>query len=569
MIKITINNQKIQAKSGMTILQIAKENNIEIPTLCHDDSLDAYGSCGICMVEVAGDPRLIRSCSVAAADGMVITTESERITKNRRLVLDLLLSDHTGDCKPPCALSCPADTDCMGYVKLISEGKFEEAREKIGEKIPFMASIGRICPRPCESACRRALVDEPIAIGDLKQYVGDLTPVLEIKQLSTVNCQLSIAIVGGGPAGLSAAYYLRLKGYKVTIYEAMPEFGGMLRYGVPEFRLPKAVLQREIDAVAAIGVEFRPNTRVTLETVADYDAIILAVGAWKSITLGIDGEIGGIDFLRGIAEGNPDVVGLASRGSRVIVIGGGNTAMDACRVAVKQGASEVTCVYRRTRKDMPAAAHEVSDAEAEGVKFMFSTTYEQLPENFADVVISAIGQKADLTGFEGYESNEKVFAIGDMLGTDIAAKAIGDGRKCAETVDRFLSGKPAEGGKTSWLAKSEKTAQDFAHISKQSRCDDPVREASRCLECGCSAYSEKSCKLYWYANLYGVSPEKYNGEKRDEKCIMCGLCVRTHDDVLGFADRGFGVSVESFGELKSYEKCPTGAYYDKLRGNLK
>jgi formate dehydrogenase major subunit len=406
------------------------------------------------------------------------------------------------------------------------------------------------------------LVDEPIAIGDLKQHIGDTAPIPETKQLSIINCQLSIAIVGGGPAGLSAAYYLRLKGHKVTIFEAMPQLGGMLRYGVPEFRLPKDVLQKEIDLIGGLGVEFRTNTRVTLDKVGDYNAVIIAIGAWKSVKLNIPDEIGGIEFLRD----TPDVTG-----KKVMVIGGGNTAMDACRVAVRAGAERVTCVYRRRREDMPADPHEIAAAEQEGVEFMYQTTHEQLPEGFADAVISAIGQKPDLTGFEGYETNPKVFAIGDMLGTDIAAKAIGDGRRCAEEVHAFLTGGDTRivPQKPPYLVKSEKTAEDFADVPKQSRCQDPLQESKRCLECGCSAFTEKSCKLYWYANMYEVNPERFEGEKRAEKCIMCGLCVRNDSEAFGFAGRGFDVKVNNYGEIQSTEICPTGELYDKINGGKK
>jgi formate dehydrogenase major subunit len=334
---------------------------------------------------------------------------------------------------------------------------------------------------------------------------------------------------------------------------------------------------------------------VELSDVRDkYDAVIVAIGAWKSVKLNIPDEIGGTDFLRGVAEGNPDVVGLASRGSRVSVIGGGNTAMDVCRVALRSGAEKVYCVYRRTREEMPAEPHEVEAAEKEGVEFLFSTPPDRIPDD-VNVVISAIGNKPRLDGFDELEvtdwgtivthpdtfltstktaSGSPVFAIGDATnkGTDIAARAIGEGRKCAGAVDDFLSGKPVKDSKSVMSVKSEKTAEDFAHIARQARVEitdkqSAREEAKRCLECGCNAYAERSCKLYRYANLYGARADAYSGERHDGKCIMCGLCVRAFDDVLGFVNRGFDVRVQAENLSADFEKCPTGAYYDMMRGN--
>jgi formate dehydrogenase major subunit len=583
--KITINNQQIITQPGKTILQAALENNIEIPALCHDDRVGEYGSCGICMVEIeqtaaGGGLKLVRSCSVTATDGMVIFTQSERVRKNRELVLELLLSDHTGDCKPPCSLACPAESDCQGYVKLIAAGDFSKAAARIREKIPFPASIGRICPHPCETACRRQLVDEPISIAKLKQYIGDACEGVNPAADGHTTTSGSVAVIGGGPGGLSAAYYLSLKGHAVTVYEAMPHMGGMLRYGVPEFRLPKDVLQKEIALIGQTGINFKNNRRVCIDDVQGrYDAVIVAIGAWNSVKLNLADEIGAIDYLTGRARITPGCIAA--------VIGGGNTAMDTCRTAIRQGAKKVYCVYRRRREDMPAAIHEIEDAEKEGVIFMFSTTPKQLEPGFADVIISAIGQKPNLNGFEGLKTTERgtivtdehtfrtnlenVFAIGDATnkGTDIAARAIGEGRKCALAVDRFLKGQQI-GINPAFLVKSEKTSSDFAHYKKQPRCIDEKQEASRCLECGCGVFREHAldsdCKLIKYANQYGVTG-RLHGEKHNRKCILCGLCVRINEETIGFTGRGFNTQVKPAGDITPYknqllEICPTGAMYD-------
>ncbi|MCL2036139.1 MAG: FAD-dependent oxidoreductase [Oscillospiraceae bacterium] len=604
---IKINGQEIEFQPGKTILQTATANGIEIPALCCDSAVELppFGACGICIVEVEGNLRLLRACTTFAADGMTIHTESERIRKNRKMTLELLISDHCGDCKPPCSLACPAETDCMGYVRLIGKGEHEKAWNLIREKVPFPGSIGRVCPRPCEKECRRQTVDEAIAIGDLKVFSAKSEHLHQPTLPKPTN--KSIAIIGGGPGGLSAAYYLRLKGHNVTIYEAQPQSGGMLRYGIPEFRLPKAVLQKEIDLIEQIGVEIRTNAKVALsDVVGKHDAIIVAIGAWSSTMLNIPGEIAGIDYLREL----PSV-----KGKRVAVIGGGNTAMDACRVAVREGAAKVYCVYRRTRDVMPADKHEVDGAENEGVEFMFSTPPDAMPKDLSDVVITAIGQRANLDGFAELELTDwrtikadshtfltnidGVFAIGDATnkGADIAVSAIGEGRKCAESVDMYLNNNLIEicEQKQEVLVKSEE-AEVLKRLAaekheKQSRCSDLHKEAERCLACGCSAYHD--CKLIRYANEYGVQVGRFAGEKsptdsrridrsdhdniirNPDKCVKCGLCVRTCDKIEGkYAleriGRGFNVKIGTAFERrlkdtacngcgKCAQVCPTGA----------
>ncbi|MCL2797398.1 MAG: FAD-dependent oxidoreductase [Firmicutes bacterium] len=328
-IKLTINNQEVTAEAGCTIMQAAASAGISIPSLCHDESVPIYASCGVCVVEAENSPRLLRACSTLAADGMVIHTESPRAVACRKFALELLLSDHTGDCRPPCALECPAHTDCQGYAKLIAKGEYGAAVELIRQKLPLPASIGRVCPHPCEKACRRALVEEPVSLAALKVFVSDQWSVIsgQLKEnenlitdkqstpqkLTTDHWPLatSVAIIGGGPGGLTAAYFLKRKGHNVTVFDAMPKMGGMLRYGIPEYRLPKAVLDAEVKAIADLGVTIKNNVRIGKDVMLDelrsqFDAVVIAAGAWTAMPLNCPGEnltgvVGGIDFLREVA----------------------------------------------------------------------------------------------------------------------------------------------------------------------------------------------------------------------------------------------------------------------------
>jgi len=664
-LKITINNIPLTGEAGQTILDVAEKAGIEIPTLCNDERVEVAGSCGICVVELEGSPRLHRACATIISDGMAVKTDTERVLRNRRVALELLLSDHVGDCVAPCKLACPAQTDCQGYVGLIAEGKYKEAYELIMDKIPLPASIGRVCPHPCEEACRRELVEEPIAIMNLKQFVSDLVlsdDSFKASLDSTPESGKKVAIIGGGPGGLSAAYFLRLKGHEVTVYDAMPKMGGMLRYGIPEYRLPKALLQKEIDIIEKAGVTLLSNVRIGSDVALEelrrlYDAVVVAAGAWISTGLRcpgeeIEGVLGGIYFLQDAQE-------YDFKGLKVAVVGGGNTAMDACRTAVRLGADKVYNVYRRTRDEMPAEEIEIIEADEEGVIFKNLTNPLEIiagengkvakmrlqimelgepdasgrrapvpvegkeEELEVDIVISAIGQKPDAKGFEELDLTkwgtiiadevtfltnlERVFAIGDATndGADIAITAIGEAKNAAEMVDRLLKGEELT-YHPPYLVKDEKTSEDFADRAKEQRVimphrspevrrddfeevnlglskEDAIKEASRCLACGCLDYFE--CKLIKYANQLDVHPEKYGcksfrrAEKDDipnirrtpDKCVLCGLCVRLCEEsvkegVLGFVNRGLETVVEPAGDVKVCEACgkcaeicPTGA----------
>ncbi|MBP8644978.1 MAG: FAD-dependent oxidoreductase [Syntrophobacteraceae bacterium] len=405
---------------------------------------------------------------------------------------------------PVCQATCPANLDIRSYVGFIADGKYDKSLAKIRERLPFALSIGRVCPHPCESACNRGYVDEPISICTLKRFVADYEMNGGIPAPPEVPDQFydeKVAIIGAGPAGLSCAYFLAKAGYHSVVFEALPEPGGMFRYGIPEYRLPTPTLMYEINWILSHGVELRCNTRVGKdirfeEIQEQYDAVFVGVGAHEGMKLQIPGEdlqgvVDGVDFLRDVNAGKK----VNARG-KVIIIGGGNVAMDAARVAWREGFDEVHILYRRTKKEMPASPWEIEAAEQEGIKIQYLVApVEVIGENGrmkalkclrmelgepdasgrrrpvpipgsefvieAETLIPAIGQRPDL-GFipkEGgptitrwstlsvdkntYMTNVSgVFAAGDAeTGPDIAIRACAGGRKAAAGIVLYLESK--------------------------------------------------------------------------------------------------------------------------------
>jgi formate dehydrogenase major subunit len=674
LIRLNIDGKEVTGHKGQTVLEVARENRIEIPTMCYDDRVKIYGSCGLCVVEAEGVPKLLRSCATEINDGMVIKTNTEKVRGSRKIALELLLSDHVGDCRPPCKLACPGSTDCQGYVGLIANGEHEEALKLIKEQLPLPASIGRVCPHPCEDACRRQLVEDPIAIAWLKSFVADIDLQREEAFMPDIKAATGkkIAVIGGGPGGLTAAYYLLIEGHEVTIYDAMPKMGGMLRYGIPQYRLPKEVLDKEISIIEKMGAKLVNGIKVGRDISLDYlknsfDAVYVSIGAWKSSKINCPGEelegvVGGIDFLRKVAMNETVEIG-----NRVAVIGGGNTAMDACRTAIRLGAKEVYVLYRRTEEEMPAEEIEILEAKEEGVIFKFLVSpieiigddgkaasirlqkmkqgepdksgrrssipiegEEELLE--VDTIIAAIGQATDTKGFEELELTKKgtiysdeasfmtsvsgVFAGGDAVnkGAGIAIQAIGDAKKAADVICSYLEGEVIPYKKPYYVERKDLTEKDFEdrpkfyrakmpHLSAEYRKtnfeeimkgfseETAVNEAKRCLECGCHDVFE--CKLIDYANQYEVEPQRLEGEvhhrrveddhpyiiRNSDKCILCGLCVRICEEVmgveaLGLTERGFDTIVKpaldrplkeagciSCGQCVSV--CPTGALQER------
>jgi len=383
-IKLKIDGKEFIGTGGETIYEVASRNGIQIPVLCHDPKLKPYTSCYVCVVQVEGMRGMQPSCSTRINDGMIITTNSKEVRKARKTALDLLLSNHYADCLGPCKQTCPAGVDVQGYVSLIDKGLFKEAIALIKNVNPLPAICGRVCVRPCEAACRRNLLDEGSGAGVdyLKRFAADKDLVSDDKFMPEVEPSTGkkVAVIGGGPGGLSAAFFLQQKGHQCDIYEAAPKAGGWLRYGIPEYRLPNEILDKEIDTITELGVNIYTGKKLGenllyKEIHENYDATILTIGSQKGTKIGCEGDdaenvYSGIDFLR-----NMEMTGQRPdfSGKIIATVGGGNTAMDCCRTAMRLGAKKSYVVYRRTEKEMPANPIEIHESKLEGIEYLFLT----------------------------------------------------------------------------------------------------------------------------------------------------------------------------------------------------
>ncbi|OGV34800.1 MAG: hypothetical protein A2020_09775 [Lentisphaerae bacterium GWF2_45_14] len=491
-IKVTIDGKLIEAEKGKTILSVATENGIEIPTLCFSGKISHTTSCFVCIVKDVKTGRFLPSCSAVPADGMQIESSSDDVTEMRRAALELLLSEHAGDCEAPCTVACPAHASIEEYVRAGRHGEFLEALKIIKERIPLPLSIGRVCPRFCEKDCRKNIIGKPLAINDFKRLAGDLFYDEYMEELPALTGKKA-AVIGAGPAGLSVAYFLRRLGVDVVIFEKMPKPGGMLRYGIPEYRLPKNIVDREIRHFLKMGIKIECNKKLGVDIFLKdlnqhYDAVAVTIGCWRASSMQCEGEefaSQGIQWLESLARNDWQ----GENPGKTIVIGGGNTAMDCVRTSIRLGSPDVSCFYRRTENEMPAEKIEIHEAKEEGVKFEFliapvklakkesgklvltcirmelgepdaSGRRKPIPvkgsefDTEADTVIAAIGQKTHAT--EEIKTNRygdvdvcqktfkmegNVFAAGDCVtGAATVVEGVAGGRKIALAINNFLTG---------------------------------------------------------------------------------------------------------------------------------
>ena len=356
---------------------------------------------------------------------MKVQTPSQRI----------LHFNQADDRLAPCRQTCPAEIDIPKYIAQIREGDYEGAVNTIRDRNPLLLACGRVCPHPCEFNCRRAIEDEPVSINQLKRFAADYE-MNSGKRLPVSIAPLTgkrIAVVGGGPAGLTCAFFLRRLGHDVTIFEAMPKMGGMLRYGIPEYRLPKQVLDWEIDGILELGVESHCNTRFGTDFDVEslkadgYDAIFMGIGAWQDSSLRVEGEqlagcYTGTNFLSRLADGEPIPMGKSA-----VIIGGGNTAIDCTRNLLRLGLEEVNLVYRRTRNEMPANPVEIEAAEEEGVKFTFLAAPMQVlgDENGTTTQLEYLKMELGAPDASGRRRPVPIEGSETLMQTDMVITAIG------------------------------------------------------------------------------------------------------------------------------------------------
>ncbi len=454
---------------------------------------------------------------------------------------------------PPCNNACPAGNNIQGFIKLVREGKLLDAWKLIKETSPLPGVCGRVCPHPCEKECNRGKYDEAMAIHTLERLVADYAISEKVTEKSKAASKKErIAIVGSGPAGLSCAYFLVKEGYQVTVSEALPEVGGMLRVGIPKYRLPRKILDKEIADIKALGVTFKTSAKVKdISELKDYEAVFVATGAHVSAKLGIPGEdaaavISGTEFLRQL-----NLDGKAKIGKNVIVVGGGNTAIDAARSAIRLG-SKATIVYRRTRDEMPAVEEEIEAAVKEKIEIVYLAAPTRIiaqdgkikevelvrmklgapdasgrkrPISIegsmfkmkADTVITAIGESSDLSllpkDFKLAEKGGKakgmqVFGGGDAVtGAGRVVDAIASGRRAARFIGNALQGTPVEEKQAKELAKYEEI--NTAYFPRQAAVRPPELSAAKRV----ANFSEIN---------RGIPEEK--GVKEAKRCFSCGIC---------------------------------------------
>ena len=619
MVHITINGKVLEVEEGANVLDCALENGIYIPHLCHHKDLSPLGSCRMCIVEVEGKTGVTTSCTLKAAEGLKIRTDSEEIKRLRMLALELLLTGHPEDCSTcpkygscelqtliqyigpktgrmkmrakgfkqiddnpmlvhdmdrcvlcgrcvracnelrgvkvlqyqkkemetfvgalhgkllkdadcrfctacaevcptgtirdkwqeghenwkkedkvvPCRFTCPAHTNVPRYVRYVKEGNYDAAAAVVREKAPFPTVLGMICTRACEGACKRNALNDPISIRSIKRYAAehDSGKYWKGKGKQLPDTGKKVCVVGAGPAGLTAAYYLRKQGHDVTIKEALPTVGGMMSYGIPSYRLPREVVAKEAQVIADQGVKFECGCKVEkpAELLKQYDAVLMAIGGTNGVILPMEGSklpqvIPNIKFLRDAAMGLPTGIG-----KKIVVLGGGNVAFDCARTARRLGAEEIHLACLEARDKMTADDEEIQEAKQEGIFVHPAQTFERITgescvtgvdfmnvkrfyfdENRraiiekeegslhhidCDTVIFATGQRPDITPEAGLTlgrgnsitvvnmENDKstnipgIFAAGDCIyGTKSVIQAIQSGREAASQMDKYLGG---------------------------------------------------------------------------------------------------------------------------------
>ena len=595
-VKLKINGREIEAAPDATILEVVRAHGLdEIPTLCHSPELEPYASCFLCVVEVKGRPNLVPACATRVAPGMEVTTRNDRIVESRRTALELLLSNHYADCVSPCMEGCPGHVDIQGYIALSAMGLYKEAVDLVREANPLPAICGRVCVRKCEAVCRRTDIDQPVGINWIKRFISDQPGAYDGAPACDPPTGRKVAIVGAGPAGLTAAWFLGRKGHKPVIYEAKSRPGGMLRYGIPSYRLPDDVVDREVEYICRAGAEIRYDTRVGRDISLDdlmkgYDAVFLGPGAWAGNPMKLPGEfstegvVQGAEFLPELREHPTPLTGT------IAVVGGGNTAMDVARTTWRLGADKVIIVYRRTKDEMPADRMEIEDCLAEGIEIMElaapvgiveengklkalrcqrmklgepdkSGRRRPIPLEGSEfdlpchMAVSAIGQSTSLYGLtdvpggsvgltkwntfvidpQDLSTNVRgVYAGGDAAddGPTVVIDAIADGQRAARSIDAFLS--DASSAPRPFVVKKEFWAKP-GEAELGDVKESPRHEVHQIdVEARRGSFAEVATGFEFEDNVHEC-----------DRCLSCG-CLRFDSCALRIHAERYGVDMDRF-----------------------
>lgn len=520
------------------------------------------------------------------------------------------------DKTPPCSAACPVGNDIVAFIQKIMEGDFEKAWRLIKEENPFPGVCGRVCFHPCEAKCNRGAYDEPIAIHALERFVSDYASALDKKIERIPGARKGkIAIIGSGPAGMSCAYHLARLRYEVTVFESSPSAGGMLRMGIPSYRLPKDVLDRELSAIEALGVEIRTGIpfgkNLELDDLKDYQATFIATGAHRGRDLDIPGEKGrsvfnGLDLLRKVSLGN-----RGKLGDNVAIIGGGNTALDVARSVIRLG-KKATILYRRSKEEMPAFEDEILEAVEEGVKFRYlispiriqqkddikrleclrmelgekdgsgRRTPVAIPDsNFfieAKTVIVAAGEEIEvsflpkgiekrdgiiLTQRDGSTGVKGIFAGGDLTSTQrTVAHAIGSGKKAALAIDCHLQGKNSEEAIRQILIGEGPSLSIFRHLHPEERPMNPHVVAFEELNTDYFETSKRQREQKDLAKKRIKGFEEVTSTLKEsaalqeaERCFSCGTCNGCENCYVFCPDASIMRTEEILSHQVDYDFC--------------
>ncbi|MDD4888486.1 MAG: FAD-dependent oxidoreductase [Phycisphaerae bacterium] len=592
--KLTIDNQTLDVSAGTTVLEAARSRGIDIPTLCTVPGLEPLTTCYVCVVKVEGQARLLPACATKVVDGMVVQTQTPEVLAARRTAVELLLSDHLGECVAPCEIGCPARFHAPTFMEQLSAGNLDAATALAADDLVLPGVLGRVCPRFCENACRRHERDSSVAIADLHRYMAERAMKSPPPAPTVAPSAGKVAIVGTGPAGLAAAASLLRRGHAVTLFDAALQPGGMLRFSFDEALLPPVLLDAEIDAIRRAGAEFRMGVALggdvsILQLRSEFDAVLVAVGSpiWKRIECP-GGELAkpASEVMRDVAAGKIDIE------CDVIVYGAGQEAVETAMTARRRKAGSVIMICPRPQAHLPLQARQIKAAQAAGIKFLFETTIEEVRQPAlrlylviatkagkskldCNLLINASVRSIDseLLAGQGLETSPRglvvdratlvtnlpgVFACGDAIpGGGFAVRAVATGHAAAESIHQLVTGQPVVGlalphnvryGKLADEERAMLLARTANGGPRTVRVTDDKlakSESDRCLGCGCE--DNHLCRLRAVATRTGAESARFKGERRamerdashplviyeSGKCILCGACV----EICRTADR--------------------------------